>query len=106
MENESYYDVVDNFPSKTSNEDNISEAGSSTDIDRNTNIVGKFDISNVTDNALKYKIVQGHWNKLYLEETSLRLQDTVKKYIFKKHYEDDGTLDWNEMAEDYDPLIF
>ncbi len=34
----------------------------------------------------------------------MTLQDAVKKYIFKKHFGDDGTLDWNEMAEDYDPF--
>ena len=68
--------------------------------------VGNFDLSNVRDSTLKYSIIQRRWNKLYLEETSLKLQDAVKKYIFKKHFGDDGTLDMNEFADDYDPLIF
>ncbi len=42
----------------------------------------------------------------FSEETLLRLQDAVKKYVFKKHFGDDGTLDTNEFADDYDPLIF
>jgi len=68
--------------------------------------VGNFDLSNVRDSTLKYSIIQRRWNKLYLEETSLKLQDVVKKYIFKKHFRDDGTLDMNEFAEEYDPLMF
>ena len=45
--------------------------------------VGSFDKSNIRVNKLKYSIVQQHWNKLYSEENSLRLQDAVKKFIYK-----------------------
>ena len=74
--------------------------------DLNQNVVGDFDKTNVRDNIRKYAIVQKRWNELYSEENSLRLQDAVKKFVFKKHFGDDGTLDSLEMAEDYDPLIY
>jgi hypothetical protein len=60
----------------------------------------------MNDNVLKDAIVQKRWNKLYSEENSLRLQDAVKKSVFKKHFGDDGTLNPLDMAEDYDPLIY
>jgi hypothetical protein len=44
--------------------------------------------------------------KLYSDETSLKQQDAVKMFVFKQHFGDDGILDWNDMADDYDPLIF
>ena len=68
--------------------------------------VGNYDLSNVRDSRLKYAIIQRRWKTLYSEETSLRLQDAVKKYIFKKHFGDDGTLNTTEFADDYDPLFF
>ena len=86
--------------------DSDTDDESSNGMGGNNEIVGDYDISNVMDSVVKYQIVQRRWKKLYSEETSLRLQDAVKKYIFKKHYGNDGTLDWNEMAEDYDPLLF
>jgi hypothetical protein len=36
----------------------------------------------------------------------LRLQDAVKKHVYKQYFGDDGTLNGEDMAEDYDPLIF
>ena len=44
-------------------------------------IVGDFDTTYVRETILKYQIVQEHWKKLYSVETSLRLQDAVKKHV-------------------------
>ena len=43
--------------------------------------------------------------KIYSTE-SLQLQDTVKKHVFKEYFGDDGTLDYEDFAEDYDSLLF
>ena len=87
---------------------NLDEDDSSENSDCNDDeaMVGNFDTTCVRESILKYKIVQERWKKLYSAETTLRLQDAVKKNVFKQHYGDDGTLAWEEMAEDYDPLIF
>jgi len=104
VDNENFYDIGDCHFHQTCLED---ESGSEDSFESNVSMaVGNFDLSHVRDSTLKYSIIQRHWNKLYLEETSLKLQNAVKKYIFKKHFGDDGTLDMNEFAEDYDPLIF
>ena len=69
-------------------------------------IVGNFDTTCVRESILKYKIVQEHWKKLYSAEPSLRLQDAVKKHVYKQYFGDDGNLNGEDMTEDYDPLIF
>ena len=63
IENDSYYDVVDNFQSCSSNGDSITDDESGTGIGSNNEIVGEFDISNVADSVIKYKIFQGTWKK-------------------------------------------
>lgn len=63
-------------------------------------------LTNVSHSMLKYSIIQKHRNELYLNVTTLQLQDMAKKYIFKKHYGDDRTLDVTEMVDNYDPLIY
>lgn len=104
-ESENFYDVSDVHSNDCdSDEDNGSTDDRTSDL--NQNVVGDFDKTNVRDNIRKYAIVQKRWNELYSEENSLRLQDAVKKFVFKKHFGDDGTLDSLEMAEDYDPLIY
>jgi len=104
-ESENFYDIGDMQSNDCdSDEDNGSNDDRTSDL--NQSAIGDFDKSNVRDNVLKYAIVQKRWNKLYSEENSLRLQDAVKKFVFKKHFGDDGTLDSLEMAQDYDPLIY
>ena len=34
------------------------------------------------------------------------IANAVKKFVFKEHHGDDGSLDVNEMDEDYDPLTY
>ena len=105
MGNESFYDIGDCHFEQTSLEEEV--VGSEGSVESSVNMaVGQFDMSNVCDSIMKYSIIQRRWNKLYSEETSLKLQDAVKKYIFKTHFGDDGTLDMNEFTEDYDPLTF
>jgi hypothetical protein len=43
---------------------------------------------------------------LNIKENSLRLQDAVKKQVFKDYFGDDGTLDNDNFAEECDPLLF
>ena len=104
MESDSFYEVSQ-MTSDTNSHDN-DNASENMDGGGDVNVVVNFDITYVRENILKYKIIQERWKKLYSAETSLRLQDAVKKHVFKKHFGDDGTLTWDEMAEDYDPLIF
>lgn len=70
------------------------------------NTAGNFITSNMRDSILKYSIIQQHWNRLHSEENSLRLQDAVEKFVFKKHFGDDGTLDVGEMVYYCDPLMY
>ena len=109
-ESENFYDIGDDQSSIITSEDDSDSTENSHDSSVNdspdANIVGNFDLSNVRDSSMKYAIVQQRWKKLYSDETSLRLQDAVKKYVFKEHHGDDGTLDINEMHEDYDPLMY
>ena len=102
---ETFYDIGDIQSNVCDSDD---EDGSRNDRtpEANQNVFADFDMSNMNDNVLKYAIVQKRWNKLYSEENSLRLQDAVKKSVFKKHFGDDGTLNPLDMAEDYDPLIY
>ena len=104
-ESETFYDIGDIQSNVCDSDD---EDGSRNDRtpEANQNVFADFDMSNMNDNVLKYAIVQKRWNKLYSEENSLRLQDAVKKSVFKKHFGDDGTLNPLDMAEDYDPLIY
>ena len=105
VDNESFYDIGDCHFERTSLEEEL--VGSEGSVESSVNMaVGQFDMSNVCNSIMKYSIIQRRWNKLYSEETSLKLQDAVKKYIFKTHFGDDGTLDMNEFTEDYDPLTF
>ena len=91
-ESENFYDVSDVHSNDCdSDEDNGSTDDRTSDL--NQNVVGDFDKMNMRDNVWKYAIVQKRWNELYSEENSLRLQDAVKKSVFKKHFGDDGTLD-------------
>jgi hypothetical protein len=69
-------------------------------------IVGYFYTTTVRESILKYKFAQEHWKKTYSAETSLRLQDAVKKHVYKQHFGDDGTLNGEDMAEDYALSIF
>ena len=83
MDNENFYDIGDGpFKQSSSNEDSVSSQSSiaNSEITAGRN----FDLSNLRDSTLKYLIIQRRWNKLYLDETSLRLQDAVKKHAFKK----------------------
>ena len=68
--------------------------------------MGDFDTFDIRDNMLKYKIIPQRSKSLYNTESSLRLQDAVKKYLYKKHFGKDATLDVIGMADNYDPLIF
>ncbi len=61
-------------------------------------LVDNFNVSSPWENILKYRIVQKRWKKLYSAENSLRLQDAVKKQVFKDYFGDDGTLDSKEFA--------
>ena len=109
-ESENFYDVGDDQSAIVTSEDDSDSSENSHNSSVNdspaTNIVGNYDLSNVRESSMKYAIVQQRWKKLYSDETSLRLQDAVKKYVFKEHHGDDGTLDINEMHEDYDPLMY
>ena len=93
-ESESFYDIgdeqLDVSITEHDNDDENSEEGSSVSVQ---NVVGNFDMSNVKDSTMKYKFIQKRWKKLYSEENSLRLHDAVKKYVFKKHCSNDGSLD-------------
>jgi hypothetical protein len=104
-DSENFYDIGDFQLEESSCEDYDDHSDESTPVSIH-NAVGNFDMSNVRDSMLKYSIIQKRWKNLYSEENSLRLQDAVKKFVFKKHYGDDGSLDINEMADDYDPLIY
>lgn len=104
-DSENFYDIGDLQLEELSSEDYDDNSDESTPVSIH-NAVGNFDMSNVRDSMLKYSIIQKRWKNLYSEENSLRLQDAVKKFVFKKHYGDDGSLDINEMADDYDPLIY
>ena len=104
-DSENFYDIGDLQLEESSCEDYDDNSDESTPVSIH-NAVGNFDMSNVRDSMLKYSIIQKRWKNLYSEENSLRLQDAVKKFVFKKHYGDDGSLDINEMADDYDPLIY
>jgi hypothetical protein len=92
--------------SEDDSDSNANSGDSSSNDSPAENIVGNFDMSNVRDSTMKYAIVQQRWKKLYSDETSLRLQDAVKKFVFKEHHGDDGSLDINEMDKDYDPLMY
>jgi hypothetical protein len=109
-ESENFYDVGEEQSVLVSSDDEADSSrdsgDSSTDGSLVINTVGNFDMTDVRDSSVKYTIVQRRWNKLYSDETSLRLQDAVKKFVFKEHHGDDGTLDINEMDEDYDPLTY
>jgi hypothetical protein len=108
MESDCFYEVS-HMPSYANSHDinNASEnMDGDDDGDGDVTVVGNFDTNFVRENILTYKIVQERWKKLYCAETSLRLQDAVKKHAFKKHFGDDGTLTWDDMTEDYDPLLF
>jgi hypothetical protein len=50
--------------------------------------------------------IQERWMQLCSSESSLRLQDPVKKHAYKKQCGDDGTLDNEMMADDNAPLFF
>ena len=105
-ETENFYDVGDvNINDSCLEEEESVGSDDSAESNLST-AVGNYDLSHVRDSRLKYAIIQRRWKTLYSEETSLRLQDAVKKYIFKKHFGDDGTLNTIEFADDYDPLIF
>ncbi len=82
VDNGNFYDIGDcHFDRTCSEEESV---GSEDSVESNVSMaVGNFDLSNVHDSTLKYSIIQRHWNKLYSEENSLKLQDAVKKYIFK-----------------------
>ncbi len=105
-ETENFYDVGDvNINDSCLEEEESVGSDDSAESNLST-AVGNYDLSHVRDSRLKYAIIQRRWKTLYSEETSLRLQDAVKKYIFKKHFGDDGTLNTTEFADDYDPLFF
>ena len=55
---------------------------------------------------MKSKIIQQRWKTLYNTESSLQLKDAVKKYLYKKHFGKDASLDIIGMADNYDPLIY
>ena len=109
-ESENFYDLGEEQSVMVTSEDDADSSkdsgDSSTDGSLVINTVGNFDMSDVRDSSVKYTIVQRRWNKLYSDETSLRLQDAVKKFVFKEHHGDDGSLDVNETDEDYDPLTY
>ena len=105
VDNKNFYGISDGlFKQSSSDEDSVSSQSSIENSE--STAVGNFDLSNVHHSTLKYLIIQRPSNKLYLDETSLRLQDAVKKNVFRKHFGDDRTLGINEFTEDYDPLIF
>ena len=104
LESDGFYEVSQMTSDTNSHDDD--NASENMDSGGDVNVVGNFDITYVRENILKYKIIQERRKKLYSAETLLRLQDAVKKHVFKKHFGDDGTLTWDETAEDYDPLIF
>lgn len=102
-ESKNFYDVGDKQSIMASSED---EANSSNEGDQVDNTLGNFDLSSVRESTMKYTIVKQCWKKLYSKETSLRLQDAVKNFVFKKHNGDDGSLDIHEKDEEYDPLTY
>ena len=69
-------------------------------------LVGNVDVSSSRENIHIHRIFQEQRKKLYSAKNLLRLQDAVKKQVFKDHLGDDGTLDSKDFAEDYDPLHF
>ena len=50
-------------------------------------LVGNFGKSSSGENILKYRIVHERWKKLYSAKNSLRLQDAVKKQVFKDYFQ-------------------
>ncbi len=82
-ESDNFYDIGDEQSVMASIEDDANNSEDSADGSPVVNTVGSFDLSNVRDSTMKYTIVQQRWKKLYSDETSLRLQDAVKKFVFK-----------------------
>jgi len=104
MENDSFYKVLH----QATDADGLDNDDSSEDMNGfgDNTIVGYFYTTTVRESILKYKFAQEHWKKTYSAETSLRLQDAVKKHVYKQHFGDDGTLNGEDMAEDYALSIF
>ena len=104
MENDSFYKVLH----QATDADGLDNDDSSEDMNGfgDNTIVGNCDTTCVRESILKSKFVQEHWKKLNSSERSLRLLDAVKKHVYTQHFGDDGTLNGEDMTEDYDPLIF
>ena len=106
-ESDEFYEVWNYGSDDNKSDDNESiESTSDVNDSEKCKLVGDFDTYDIRDNMLKYNIIQQRWKTLYNTESSLRLQDAVKKYLYKKHVGKDASLDVIGMAENYDPLIY
>ncbi len=101
-ESDEFYEVCND-----ASDDNES-IQSTSDVNNNEKckLVGDFDTFDIRDHLLKYKSIQQRWKTPYNTESSLQLQDAVKKYLYKKHFGKDASLEIIGMVDNYDPLIF
>jgi hypothetical protein len=60
----------------------------------------------MADYSFKYKCTAKKWNKLYDIGNAIKLQDALKRRLYKNSYGDDELVDFEAFSDDFDPLNF
>ena len=60
----------------------------------------------MADYSFKYKCAVKKWNELYDVGNAIKLQDALKRQLYKNSNGDDELIDFEAISDDFDPLNF
>ena len=60
----------------------------------------------MADYSFKYKCTVKKWNELYDVGNAIKLQDALKRQLYKNSNGDDELIDFEAISDDFDPLNF